>query len=192
MQWLYELIYRIVQIIKVPIAWVFGSHTDLLAELLESGRIVPGRAIDLGCGTGVDAIYLTKNGFDVTGVDRSPTAIKIARDNAKAAGVKVTFVEDDLTNLRHVGGTFDLLVDYGALNDLNQEARNLYMQNVLPLAHQGSRFLLFGFEKALPPDEVERRFGDHFTIETIAGETESGFSREYAIYLMTAHTANSR
>ena len=184
MRRLYEPLYRIVQIFKVPIPWVFGSHLEL-AQLVESGRITPGRAIDLGCGAGNEAIYLARNGFDVTGVDFSPTAIRLARDKAQAADVEVAFFEDDLTDLRHVAGTFDLVVDYGALNDLIEAERDLYVSNMLPLTHTGSHYLLMCFEKKLPSDEVERRFGEEFSIETIAKKSEDVFRRYMVFYLMT-------
>ena len=99
--------------------------------------------------------------------------------------MEVTFVEDDLTNLRHVSGTFDLLVDFGALNDLNPGDRDAYMKNVLPLIHRGSRFILMGFIKSLPPNEVERRFGDHFNIEILTEQSESIDPRDFIFYSMT-------
>jgi cyclopropane fatty-acyl-phospholipid synthase-like methyltransferase len=179
MKWLYEFFYRIP---FIPIEWIFGPLVPPLVELVESVRVPAGRAIDLGCGVGLEAIYLARNGFDVTGVDFSPTAIKRARRNAREAGVQVTFVEDDLTNLRHVSGAFDLLVDIGALYDLNQADRDLYVRNILPLTHSGTRYLLMGFENKLPPDEIERRFGQHFSIEMLATESESIFGRQIIFY----------
>lgn len=181
-KWLYELLYRLP---FVPMSWIFGSHSELLEELLESKRIAPGRAIDLGCGDGSNAaIFLAKNGFEVIGVDFLPVALKRARKNAQAAGVEAKFIEDDLTNLRHVSGTFDLLVDFGALNDLKPEARDLYMRNVLPLIHPGSLYILMCFEKNLGSEEIERRFGEYFNIETIIRKSESVFGREMVFYLM--------
>lgn len=187
MKWFYELIYRSS---FIPISWVFGTHTELV-KLVESGRIAPCRAIDLGCGTGRDAIYLARQGFEVTGVDFIPAAIKTAHQKAQAAGVEVTFIQDDLTNLRHVTGTFELLLDFGALNDLNQKDRDSYVLNVLPLTQPGSRYLLFGFEKSFKSGEVERRFGEHFSIETIARKSSKGiFSPGYAYHLMTRKEEN--
>jgi cyclopropane fatty-acyl-phospholipid synthase-like methyltransferase len=84
----------------------------------------------------------------------------------------VNLIEDDLTNLRHVSGTFDLLVDIGALNDLNEGDRDLYMKNVMPLTRPGGRFLLGGFKKKLGPGEIERRFGGQFQIEEVPGELD--------------------
>jgi cyclopropane fatty-acyl-phospholipid synthase-like methyltransferase len=182
-KWVYELLYRFP---FVPISWIFGRHTTLV-ELVEGGYIDPGRAVDIGCGEGSNgAIFLAKNGFDVTGVDFSPTAIKRARKNALKAEVEVEFIEDDLTNLRHISGTFDLLVDIGALNDLSEVDRDLYMQNVLPLARPSSRFLLGGFKKKLGLDEIERRFGEQFQIEEVSGELDpKASSVGFRYFLMT-------
>ncbi len=196
---LYELAYRY---FRMP--WETGPREELV-ELVESGGISPCRAIDLGCGTGSNAVFLAQHGFEVTGVDFVSSAIAKGRRKAEAAGVRVEFVVDDLTNLRKVKGTFDFLVDYGALDDLTPKDRDRYVQNVLPLTHPGSQFLLWCFEwplrwwerlvrltrlgaMSLQPGEAERRFGAYFVIERVAGSTEPDFRRwppGYAAYLMT-------
>ncbi|MFQ5943830.1 MAG: class I SAM-dependent methyltransferase [Anaerolineales bacterium] len=180
-KWVYELMYRLP---FVPGTWIFGPLLPELVELVESGRIAPGRAIDLGCGVGIEAIYLSENGFDVTGVDFSPTAIKQARAKSQAAGLQVRFVEDDLTDLHQVSGVYDLLLDVGTLDDMNQADRGSYMQSILPLTHPGSQYLLMCFENNLGSDEVNQRFGEHFSIETLARRSEVVFSRGIAVYLM--------
>lgn len=184
-KWIYELFYRIP---FIPISWIFGSphKIEKYTELIESGVIPTGRAIDLGCGEGSNAIYLAKRGFEVTGVDFSSTAIKRATANAKAAGVEVTFVEDDLTNLSYIKGSYDLLVDFGALNDLNPGDRDFYMKNVFPLIHPSSYFFLLCFTKSLPHDEVEDRFGNHFNIEIITWRSENVAARTIDFYFMTS------
>jgi SAM-dependent methyltransferase len=196
MKLFYELGYRFC---RMP--WETGPREELVG-LVESGRIAPSRVIDLGCGTGSNAVFLAQRGFEVTGVDFSPTAIAKAKQRAAAAGVDVRFVVDDLTDLRVVRGPFDFLVDYGALDDLHAEDRDLYVRNVLPLTHPGSRYLLWCFEwptrwwerlvlaMALEPGEVERRFGQLFQIERIAGRANpSGWPRAFAVYLMTRKRA---
>jgi len=69
----YEITYRY---FRAP--WDIGSRVELMS-LVESGRIKPGRAIDLGCGAGANAIYLTQKGFEVTGVDYAEAAIEKAQ-----------------------------------------------------------------------------------------------------------------
>ena len=182
--------------------WDIGPRQELV-ELVESGRIKPCRAIDLGSGTASNCIFLAQHGFDVTGLDYAQAAIELGRKRAKEAGVTVNFIQDDLTNLHHVDGTYDLLVDYGTLDDLLPKDRDLYMENVLPLTQPGSQFLLYCFEwplrrwerlmlrlsffgaMALEPGEVDRRFVPYFEIERIAGEIDySRWPPGYAVYLM--------
>lgn len=62
--------------------WDIGRAQPALVTLAEAGRIT-GRVIDLGCGTGGNALYLATSGLDVVGVDGSPEAIRQARDKAK-------------------------------------------------------------------------------------------------------------
>ena len=182
---LYELGYRYA---RMP--WEMGPREELVG-LVDSGRIAPCRTIDLGCGTGCNAIFMAQQGFEVTGVDFAPPAIERARRRANRARVKTQFVVDDLTNLRKVSGTFDFLVDYGTLDDLGPAGRDLYMQNVLSLTHPGSEFFLWCFEwlsrwweRMMPimpapfePGEVERRFGEHFVVERLARTTAPDYSR---------------
>ena len=133
-KWLYELIYRF-----VPVDWIFGPSSEIenFVDLAVDGRIELGSVITLGCGVGRETIYLAKKGFDVIGLDFSSTAIQKARQRAKVEGIDAQFVVDDLTNLKHVSGTYDLVMDFGALNDLSQDARDLYTQNVIPLTKPG-------------------------------------------------------
>ena len=180
----YEWLYRVIRLLRIPISFVFGTHPEL-QELVESGRLRPGRAIDLGCGAGRESVYLAQQGFEVTGVDYSSTAIGMATRAAREAGVEVRFVVDDLTNLRRVQGTFDVLVDYGAINDLKPPDRDRYLANVVPLARPGSRFVLRCFDNRLPRDEVEERFGKFFDIDVVTAKIEAGFRRTISTYLMT-------
>lgn len=194
MRLFYEIIYRY---FRAP--WDIGAREELVS-LVEGGRIKPCRAVDLGCGAGANAIYLAQHGFDVTGVDYAEAAIKMARARSRDAGVQVNFIVDDLTNLRHVSGTFDFLLDYGTLDDLRPRQREPYLRSILPLTHLGSRYLLWGFEypmrwwERLVPfydvpfnsGEIERRFGRYFEIEKIVGRVDySKWPPGYAAYLMT-------
>lgn len=190
----YEVGYRY---FRMP--WESGPRVELV-NLVQSGRIQPCRAIDLGCGTGANAIYLAQCGFDVTGVDFASAAITKARRRATTIGAPVSFAVDDLTNLQVVTGAFDFLVDYGTFDDLSPDGRDRYLASLCALSHAGSRYLLWCFEYEMrwweyfipffpPPlasDEAQRRFGARFAIERIAGERHSvGWPPGWAAYLMT-------
>lgn len=193
MKLFYNLLYS-----RFRAPWDIGPRHELV-ELVTSGRLAPGRAIDLGSGTASNCIFLAQHGFEVTGVDYTEAAIALGRKRAAQAGVVVNFVQDDLTHLRHITGPFDVLVDYGTLDDLSPKARDLYLQNVLPLTRPGSQFLLYCFEweprwwerpffsgMALLPGEAEHRFNPYFNIERYAGQLGlSGFPHGWAVYRMT-------
>jgi len=193
-QWFYELVYG-----RFHAPWDIGPRKELV-ELVEAGRIRPCKAIDLGSGTASNSVFLAQHGFNVTGVDYAAAAIDLGRKRAAEAGVTVNFIQDDLTSLQHVSGTFDLLVDYGTLDDLTSAERDRYVQNVLPLTHLKSQFLIYCFEwtprwweriLGLPdrlfllPGEVEQRFGRYFDIELIIRKVDySQWPSGYAVYLM--------
>jgi SAM-dependent methyltransferase len=194
MKQFYEITYRH---FRAP--WEMGSREEVVS-LIESGRIKPGRAIDLGCGTGANAIYLAQQGFEVTGVDYAVAGIEKAKTRAKEAGAAANFIVDDLTNLTHVNGTFDFLLDFGVLDDLRLHQREAYLNNLLPLTHPGSIYLLWGheypmrwWEKFVPffdvpfyPGEIESRFSPFFEIELMYSRIDySKWPPGHAAYLMT-------
>jgi SAM-dependent methyltransferase len=84
--------------------------TSLVVET--SGKLRPGRAIDLACGSGRNALYLSQNGWNVTAVDGSETAIDLLRRRSAARGVAVNAVVADLTaeSFEMPSGEFDLIV----------------------------------------------------------------------------------
>lgn len=193
----YQIGYRF---FKMP--WELGVRGELIS-LVKSNKILPGRAIDLGCGTGDNAIYLARNGFEVTGVDFSSLAIERARQKAEAAGVKVDFLVDDLTNPKKVKGVFDFLLDYSVFDDLSYKQRGLYLKNILPLTRPGSKFfmwcfewqtgrlekflmkIILGGEIVVAPGEIEDRFDPYFRIEKIISKINlSGWLKGFSGYLM--------
>lgn len=84
-----ERIYANKPLEEIP--WNIETPPDALVDLVESGKVKPCKTIDLGCGAGNYAIYLASIGFEVTGIDISPSAIKIAKENAMKKGVKCIF-----------------------------------------------------------------------------------------------------
>jgi SAM-dependent methyltransferase len=188
---------------RARLARLFWSRVDRpeIRALVEGGPCDPARlappgggrpqAIDLGCGEGAVAIYLARRGFTAIGVDFSAAALWQARRAAAFAGLddtRVRFIEADLTDpsIAGVAGPFDLLVDYGTLDDLGHEDRRRAASLIDGLARPGSRFFLYAFEArraSLPwfsmhspsrlapevfePGEVEALFGDSWDVERL-------------------------
>jgi len=149
MKQLLDRIYRNVPLADIP--WNIEGPPEVLVDLVESGKVKPCRTIDLGCGTGNYAIYLATVGFDVTGIDISPTAIKIAKENAKKKGVKCNFlVADVLGNLNEVKETFDFAIDWELLHHIFPERRKKYVENVCRLLNPLGKYLSVCFSEKDP------------------------------------------
>lgn len=100
---------------KTP--WDSGSHSKELERILNETSLKPGRTLEIGCGTGTNAIFLARRGFSVTAIDLSPLAIDQAAAKAKAAGHKIDFkVADILT--ANIGAPFDFVFDRGVYHHL--------------------------------------------------------------------------
>jgi SAM-dependent methyltransferase len=121
--------------------WDTGiSPPELLAFMQQHPA---GNALDLGCGTGTNAIMLARNGWQVTGVDFAMPAIQRARRKACAAGVQVDFRADDVTRLSGITGPFDLILDIGCFHSLTNSARSTYRDNARRLLRTGGSLLLY-------------------------------------------------
>src|SRR4029077_910983 len=95
--------------------WDIGRAQPELVQLVETGRI-SGRVLDVGCGTGDNAIYFATQGLDVVGVDGAPEAVRQARDKAQTRGVRITFDVADVLDLGGSFGTFDTVTDSGVFH----------------------------------------------------------------------------
>ena len=130
------------------IPWNMETPPALLVELVDSGKVRPCSAIDLGCGAGNYAVYLTSRGFEVTGVDFSPTAIKIAKENAQRKGVNCSFlVADVVDELAEVKKTWDFTYDWGLLHHIFPQRRPKYVENVRRILSPKGKYLSVCFSE---------------------------------------------
>jgi SAM-dependent methyltransferase len=144
-----DRIYRTVPLDAIP--WNVETPPEALVALVESGSIRPCRTIDLGCGAGNYAIYLAGLGFDVTGVDSSKTAIRIAEKNAREKGVRCRFIVADLLgDLHELSGTFDFAFDWELLHHIFPEDRETYVRNVHRILNPGATYLSVCFSEQDP------------------------------------------
>lgn len=141
-----EEIYKNTPLEEVP--WNMETPPELLVELVDSRKVQPYRVIDLGCGAGNYAIYLAERGFEVTGVDFSPTAIRIARENAGRKGVKCNFfVADVIEELDRVSQTWDFAYDWSLLHHIFPEQRQKYVENVRRILNPKGKYLSVCFSE---------------------------------------------
>jgi SAM-dependent methyltransferase len=167
MEW-YDFVYRASYRFGFT-PWDRGAPASGLVDLVEGPNAVPrGRALDLGCGTGTNTIYLSRSGWDATGIDMVASALDVAQLNAKRAGVRPKFINGDVTHLLELEleGPFDLLVDVGCFHTLPEDLRDRYAEGLSRVSAPAATLFLFAFSPGrLAPmrsgataDEVVARF----------------------------------
>ncbi len=122
------------------------DHSEPPPEIITlSNELPPGRAIDLGCGTGRACIWLARAGWQVDGIDFVPEAIAIARERVAAAGVadKVRLFVADATRLDFLTEPYDLAIDVGCGHGFSEPELNAYLDEVRRLLRPGGLFAFF-------------------------------------------------
>jgi SAM-dependent methyltransferase len=156
--------------------WDGHPLASSLRNLIEGNgapALPAGSALELGCGTGDNAIYLAGHGWDVTAVDFVRKPLDQARAKATAQNVDVRFEQADVTQLSSsgVGSDFALITDNGCLHAMSDSDRDAYVREVSAVAAPDGRLLII----ALPPGvrrgvrgvdqaEIERRFATGWTL----------------------------
>ena len=125
--------------------WDTGITPPEVFEFIQ--QLEPGRAIDLGCGTGTNIITLAKAGWRATGVDFAPRAIKLARRKIRMAGVFAEVFVRDATRLRGIIGPFDLALDIGCFHAFSGEIQGKYLDELDRVLVSDGFWLLYGFLK---------------------------------------------
>jgi len=164
--------------------WDSGVTPPELKEIIEGPDArAPGKALDLGCGTGTNAIYMAQHGWEVTAIDFVPRAIAMAKAKAAAAKVAPSLIRGDVTRLDDlgVGGGYTLVFDLGCLHSIPQARRDAYAAGVTKAAAPGADFLVWGFyarpspviNARLTEEEVEQLFSKAWEIVRVWGGEQS-------------------
>jgi len=148
------------------------------------GSHPPGRAFDLGCGTGTNVVYLARHGWEAVGVDFAGRAIAKARRRAREAGVTCIFLAGDVTRLA-LDGQFDLALDIGCLHSIAASGRAGYAAGLARVVRSGGTYLLYAFAPGGPAvgltaEDVRATFADAFEVVGL----EEGRGRPSAWYTL--------
>jgi SAM-dependent methyltransferase len=153
--------------------WDTGRPSAELQRQLAKKKLAPGRAIELGCGTGTNAVWLAQQGFDVTAVDLSPTAIQRANDKAAEAGVRVRFVQADVFALPDVGPPFPFFFDRGCYHVVRRVNVAEFLHSLKSISAAGAEGLILTGNAKEPHSpgppvvseaEIRKEFGGAFEI----------------------------
>jgi SAM-dependent methyltransferase len=127
------------------LGWELGKPRPILVEYSEAGLIPRGRALDTCCGAGTNPIYLAQKGLEVTGIDISLTAIKMAREKTRQAKINIGFVNESFIDLAFKDGAFDFVFDMGCFHHVEVKERRKFMEEVHRVLKEGGVYILTCF-----------------------------------------------
>ncbi|MFS4093850.1 class I SAM-dependent methyltransferase [Streptomyces sp. AF1A] len=130
-----------------PVPFFAAKPDENLVSYLDRGLIAPGRALDLGCGPGRNAVHLAARGFEVDAVDLSPAAIAWAEERAREAGSPVRFHCGDAFSLTTdaLRGPYRLIYDSGCFHHLPPHRRVSHLALLDRVLAPGGYFALTCF-----------------------------------------------
>jgi SAM-dependent methyltransferase len=114
--------------------------------------IPPCRALELGCGTGTNCVWLAQQGFEVTGIDLAPLAVERADQRARSAGVKAQFLVADVLQLPDLERPFAFFLDRGCYHAVRRTAPERYAPAVARQLSSGGRGLILAGNAREPHD----------------------------------------
>ena len=152
--------------------WDSGRPNSELIRVVDEGGL-PGRhLLELGCGTGTNAIALARRGYSVTAIDLVDVAVEKARTKAETAGVRIDFRVGDLTKM-DLGGPYESICDVGVYHGIRNRDLAGFLAAMERATRRGTRWLtLAGNAREVHPDgppvvteeEVRRELGPLFQI----------------------------
>jgi SAM-dependent methyltransferase len=131
--------------------WSIGEPQPEIAALIAAGRF-HGDVLDAGCGEAATALALAEQGFTTVGLDQSPTAIKLARDEAANRGLtNATFDVADISAFTGYDGRFGTILDSTLFHSMPIELREGYQQSIVRAAAPGASYFVLVFDRNTMP-----------------------------------------
>ncbi len=159
--------------------WVIGEPQPAIVELERTG-VIRGKVLDVGCGAGEHTILLTRLGYDVLGIDYSPSAIEQARDNAATKGVDARFDVGDAMNLPDVPA-YDTIIDSALFHIFDDADRPKYVRSLHTACRPGALVHVLalsdagrGFGPEVSEAVIRGAFGDGWVLEALDTTTYRG------------------
>ena len=155
------------------LSWDLGEVAEPFVRLWEDNILAPGTLIVPGCGQGHEVIYFAERGFEVTGVDFSPGAVKLLRDSLNRKNLKAQVLHRDFFKLENGHDrAYDKLLEQTFFCAIHPDQRPAYVETASRILKPGG--LLFGLfyqteEEGGPPfntteADIRRHFSDEFDI----------------------------
>lgn len=134
---------------------------------------IEGSILDVGCGTGDNALLFASQGHDVTGIDFLQEPIERAKKKAADRGVQATFLVMDALALNEIPRQFDSIVDCGLFHVFSDDDRTRYVEGLASVLKSGGKLFLLCFSDEEPGTQGPRRVSKQ--------ELQTAFSTGWAI-----------
>jgi SAM-dependent methyltransferase len=168
-------------------------------KLADDGKI-RGRVLDVGCGTGENAIFFAGLGLEVWGLDGAPVAIEKAKRKASERGAAVTFLVGDALRLEELNQRFDIITDSGLFHVFPDEERMLFVKSLRSALNRGGTYFMLCFSDKEPigwggprrvsQEEIRATFRDGWKIDWIReARFESTFHEDGGYALLSSITS---
>lgn len=138
--------------------WDSGKPSRELQRLLTQFAVAPCRTLEIGCGTGTNAVYMAQQGFEVTGVDVAPIAIDQAKIKATEAGVAIDFRVVDLISPAQAFlelPPFDFVFDRGVYHVIRRHALDDLLDTLERVTRPGALYITLAGNANDPSDAEE-------------------------------------
>jgi len=189
----WDRVYREYPLEELP--WELGRPREVLVRAIESGKVKPGKALDICCGAGTNTVYMARKGFKVTGLDISSQAIKYARQKARRAGVEMRFIVGNTLDFPFEDEEFDFIFDMGCFHHILIQDREKFIEGVCRiLKRDKGQYLLVCFSSRngsawnhFTKEQLVQLFSDRFKFQNVEhfGSVEAdGYTRFFYSVLM--------
>ncbi len=192
-------VYRNYRLEDIP--WHMRQPDRNLVRPVREKRINPGPALDMCSGAGTNSIYLASRGFRVTGVDISPTAVRIAEARCGKRGLKCEYLVGNVLETEF-GGKFDFVFDRGCFHHISRKDKPRYVKRLKALLGNKGKFYLQCFSDKNPPfgknlsrEDIRGYFSGYFDIvfikDSVHTEPDSGEKRLfYSVFMEKKEPGN--
>jgi cyclopropane fatty-acyl-phospholipid synthase-like methyltransferase len=159
--------------------WDIGRPQPAFLALADA-RVVRGRVLDVGCGTGEHVLMAAGLDLDATGVDLAENALQAAKEKARVRGLTARFLRHDAQKLADLGESFDTVLDCGLFHIFADDDRASYVRSVRSAVRPGGRYFMLCFSDQQPGDwgprrvtrsEIEASFADGWRVDSIEPAT---------------------
>jgi cyclopropane fatty-acyl-phospholipid synthase-like methyltransferase len=155
--------------------WDIGRPRKQFVELARQG-VISGSVLDIGCGTGENALFYAELGLEVWGIDFSPVAIRKAEEKAAKRGLRAKFLIQNALLLEDLNRKFDTATDSGFFHTLDNRERPAFARSLAAVLRPGGVYYMLCFSELEPPgygprrvsqQEIRECFRDGWTVNSI-------------------------